>query len=73
MMDDELMIPVVGKDADDLVRAWKRYVESGYDRRLWPEAPARPERQAMYDAFDRGDWVPEIRTDLEPEPDFDAV
>ena len=75
-MDDEAFVPVTGDVADDLARAWARYVQSGYDRRLWPEAPASEERQAAYDLYDRGELPPlpvEEQQYLGPDPDVDVV
>jgi len=39
-----------------LARAYRRWRESGYDRRLTPTAAPDSERQAAYDAYDRGKW-----------------
>ena len=39
-------------------KAVRRWRESGYDDRLRPSANPTPEKQALYDAYDRGDWPP---------------
>lgn len=48
-----------GEAADRYTRAVARWRESGYDDRLKPTPNPTPERQAFYDAWDRGAWPPE--------------
>ena len=75
-MDDVPSLPVVGDEADTLIEAWARYVQSGYDRRLWPEARPSPERQDLYDLYDRGKLPLPVDADqqyLGPDPDVDTA
>ena len=50
---------ITGEAGQRLARAFRRWRESSYDRRLAPMVNPSEERQAAYNAFDRGDWPPE--------------
>ena len=53
------MAVATGEAGKRLASAFRRWRESGYDRRLAPTAYPDEERQATYDAWDRGQWPPE--------------